>query len=72
MLWGEFRRKSEKKNRMRFHFLGFLEKDGSFFGGGHHIKKVSQNDDGNGPMAAVGVWLHDATAHDLQYRQPAL
>ena len=34
---------------MRFHFLGFLKNDGSFFGGGHHIKKVSQND-GNGPM----------------------
>jgi hypothetical protein len=49
MLWGEFRRKSEKKFRMRFHFLGFLKNEGSFFGGGRHIKKVSQND-GNGPM----------------------
>jgi hypothetical protein len=46
--WG-FRRKSEKKYRMRFHFLGFLKKRGSLFEGVHHIKKVSQND-GNGPM----------------------
>jgi len=34
---------------MRFRFLGFLKKRGSFFEGVHHIKKVSQND-GNGPM----------------------
>ena len=35
---------------MRFHFLGFLKKDDSFFEGVHlKKKKVSQND-GNGPM----------------------
>ena len=31
------------KKSICFHFLGFLEIDGEFFGGVHHIKKVSQN-----------------------------
>ena len=47
--WG-FRRKSEKKYRMRFHFLGFLKNMIRFLRGSTVLKKCRKTMVSNGPM----------------------